>query len=207
MLQSLPFADTLPCPYCRRPLRPLLAGAAGLSTGFECDACGSFPNARDARTRYSVAVGTVSHISDNRRQSPAPDRRMMPRGGRRDSDVNGQHPPVLVGDSDPSARRVLTRALERFSFRVVEAATGEDALALALESSPSVVVAESTLPRDDELQAFIRANSIPYIVTTTNDLGVVPADAVAVLEKPFPLEDLMAQVFRVVRTNGAPVAA
>jgi DNA-binding response OmpR family regulator len=102
---------------------------------------------------------------------------------------------------------VFTRGLARFGFRVVEAATGEEALALAVEASPSVVVAELTLPRDDELQAFIRAHRIPYIVTTTNDFGVAPADAVAVLEKPFALSALLAEVFRVLRTNGAPVAA
>jgi DNA-binding response OmpR family regulator len=141
------------------------------------------------------------------RGADTPDRRTMPRGGRRATDVPGQHPPVLVGDSDDGARRVFARALERFGFRVCEAATGEEALALVEECSPCVVIAESTLPRDDALQSYIRICRIPQIVTVTDPDGVVPSDAAAILEKPFALTALLNEVFRILRAGDAPIAA
>ena len=146
-------------------------------------------------------------FANNRRTSGGPDRRLMPRGGRRLSDVPGSYPPVLVGESDEGARRVFVRALERFGFQILEAATGEEALALAQGCLPSVVVAELTLPRDDAFQAYVRARRIPYVVTVTTDEGVVPQGAVAVLEKPFPLSALLNAVLQVLRTGHSPVAA
>jgi CheY-like chemotaxis protein len=207
MLQSLSVADSLPCPYCRRPLRESSTGHAGLLTGFECDACGSFPDARAARTHYSASVATVSRLSDNRRQAPTPDRRMMPRGGRRAPDGNGEYPPVLVGDSDDGARRVFALGLKRFGFEVLEAAAGEDALTLAQQASPRIVITEATLPRDDRFQEYVQAHGIPCIVTVTNAEGVVPSHAAAVLEKPFPLRELLNEVFRLLREGHTPAAA
>jgi DNA-binding response OmpR family regulator len=131
----------------------------------------------------------------------------MARGGRRDSDMPGRYPPVLVGDSDDGARRVIARGLQRSGFQVLEAAAGEDALALAEAHSPSIVIAESTLPRDDAFQSYMRLRGLPCIVTVTNDEGVVLPDAAAVLEKPFSLKTLLNEVFRVLRAGHAPVAA
>jgi CheY-like chemotaxis protein len=207
MLQSLPVSETLPCPYCREPLRALSTGRAGLLTGFECDACGSFPDARLPQSRYSAAVEAASNRpGDNRRESPTPDRRMMPRGGRRGLDGNGQYPPVLIGDSDDGARRVFVLGLKRFGFQVLEAAAGEHALTLAQEAAPRVVITEATLPRDDRFQEYVQAQGIPCIVTVTNAEGVVPPHAAAVLEKPFSLKELLNEVFRVLRGGHTPAA-
>ena len=123
----------------------------------------------------------------------------MPRGGRRNGDAPGQYPPLLVGDSDSGSRRVFRLLFERLGFRVLEAAAGEEALALAEAHLPCVVIAESTLPRDDNFQAYVRAHRIPCIATVTNEQGTVPPQAVAVLEKPFALSELQREVFRVLR--------
>lgn len=144
--------------------------------------------------------------NDNRRVTPRADRRRMPRGGRRTADLAGRHPLVLVGDTDDSVRRVLAIALSRRGFDVVEATSGEQALSAVEERSPSVVIAEATLPRDDQFQHRVHRRQIPYIVTKTNDEGAVPPDAVAVLEKPFSLGELLEIVTRVIRTGRAPAA-
>ncbi len=205
MAQNLQSAVTLPCPYCRRPLRASARARVALFRGgFECDRCGPFPDTR--LIPYSAQAG-AREAPGNRRDTGAADRRAIPRGGRRTTDVPGRYPPVLVGDSDEGARRVFARGLERFGFQVIEAATGEEALAHAEEYGPLVVIAESTLPRDDGLQEYIRSNRVPYIVTVTNSDALAPPDAAAVLEKPFPLMTLLHEVFRVLRTGHAPAAA
>jgi DNA-binding response OmpR family regulator len=127
----------------------------------------------------------------------ADDRRCVPRGGRRALDMPGRYPPVLVADSDDGARRPCVRYLDRFGFLVEEAATGEAAVAIVDTCHPHVVIAELTLPRDDELQARVRERGIPYIVTATNDIGFVPPGAAAILMKPFPLGALLNEVRRV----------
>ena len=141
------------------------------------------------------------------RRVSAGDRRARPRGGRRQRDVPGRYPPVLVADSDDRVRRVMARGLERCGFDVVEAARGETALELARRRSPRVVVAEATLPRDDEFQTYVQLNRIPCIVTITNDEGVVPPGTAAVLEKPFSLPVLLGEVFRVLRSGTTQTAA
>ncbi len=143
---------------------------------------------------------------DNRRGSRSSDRRAVLRGGRRTHDKPGAYPPILVADSDDGARRVLTLALARFGFEVLAAATGEDALAFVEFRTPCAAIAELTLPRDDAFQARVRIGDVPYIVTVTNDEQAPPSYAVAVLEKPFSLDVLMAAVFRVVRSPRSPVA-
>ena len=66
--------------------------------------------------------------SNERRATPGPDRRLVHRGGRRPADIPGRYPPVLVVDSDASARRPVVRYLNLFGFQVEEAANGEEAL-------------------------------------------------------------------------------
>ena len=128
----------------------------------------------------------------------------MPRGGRRRGDAPGHYPPLLVGDSDDGSRRVLRILFERLGFHVLEAAAGEEALALAEAYPPCVVITESTLPRDDDFQAYVLARQIPCIATITNEQGTVPPEAVAVLEKPFELSELLREVFRVLRRGHEP---
>jgi len=101
---------------------------------------------------------------------------------------------VLVADSDDGARRPLARYLDHFGFELEEVTSGPAAATALDRCRPHVVVAESTLPHDDEFQALLRTRHIPYIVTVTFDMDEVPADAAAVLVKPFPLAALLTAV-------------
>ena len=135
------------------------------------------------------------------RSESRPDRRRVPRGGRRAGDVPGKFPPVLVADSDDGARRPCVRYLERFGFQVEQATTGEAAAAIVEQCRPQVAVAELTLPRDDAFQRLLQTRGIPYIATASTDNPIVPSGVAAVLFKPFPLEALLADVRRVLRSR------
>jgi CheY-like chemotaxis protein len=58
----------------------------------------------------------------------------------------GPSPLVLIVDDTAETRRRLRRLLERDRLRVVEAATGEDALRVIRTSRPSAVVLDLNLP-------------------------------------------------------------
>jgi DNA-binding response OmpR family regulator len=142
---------------------------------------------------------TTTIESTNRRH--VNDRRRMPRGGRRPCDSPGRYPPVLIADSDEGARRPCVRYLEHFGFQVEEAATGAAAVSIVERSRPRVAIAELTLPHDEGFHTRMRNLGIPYIVTTTDDWGAVPADAAGVLRKPFPLAALLNAVRRVLTAS------
>jgi len=56
-------------------------------------------------------------------------------------------PLVLCADDDADIRALLTIRLERAGFRVAQAADGEQALSLARELSPDVLVLDVMMPR------------------------------------------------------------
>ena len=56
-------------------------------------------------------------------------------------------PLVLCADDDADIRALLTIRLERAGFRVAQAADGEQALSLARELSPVVLVLDVMMPR------------------------------------------------------------
>ena len=53
---------------------------------------------------------------------------------------------VLVVDDEPQIRRVVRNALGTESARVIEAATGRDAIDLAAAERPSIVILDLGLP-------------------------------------------------------------
>ena len=68
-------------------------------------------------------MATVPPMAIERQRGARPDRRRVPRGGRRTTDRTGLHPTILVADSYEGARRPCARYLDRFHFQVVEAST------------------------------------------------------------------------------------
>src|SRR5689334_12502109 len=79
-------------------------------------------------------------------RGPSPDRRRVPRGGRRAMDRQGRHPVVLVAESYEGVRRSCSRYLERLNFQVLEAADGEAALSQIAADPPQVILTELHLP-------------------------------------------------------------
>ena len=132
------------------------------------------------------------------RRVSVPDRRRVPRGGRRPYDVPGKHPPVLIADTDESVRRAFVRYLDHFGFRVAQAARIDDHLADDDGSRPDLIVAELTSAAAAKLAS---SPSAPTIVTVTDDLHAAPRYAAAMLVKPFPLPTLLDEMRRVLREH------
>lgn len=111
-------------------------------------------------------------------------------------------PLILCADDDPDILALLVLRLEGAGFRVVQAADGEQALALARDLHPSVAVLDVMMPRltGTEVLGALRADP------ATRDLRVVlvsaraqqsdvetglAAGADAYLAKPFQASELI----------------
>src|SRR5262245_43675645 len=105
-----------------------------------------------------------------------PDRRRVPRGGRRASDRPGRHPHVLVADSYEAARICCVKYLDRLGFGVLETGSGSGVLAHIDAQSAHVIVIEHGLPEAPVSDVVDRLRStspaVPLIVMTS-DLDVV----------------------------------
>lgn len=103
-------------------------------------------------------------------------------------------PTVLVVDDDDVARYIMRDLLADTRYRVIEAASGQDALALARSHRPSVIVLDLLMPGMsgeqvlDELARDASTADIPVIIVTSKPLGEGEREklsrrAVAVLSK------------------------
>jgi CheY-like chemotaxis protein len=105
---------------------------------------------------------------------------------------------VLVCDDDPSLRE-LVRAVLGSRYRFVEAADGAEALALAREERPDLVVLDVMLPGLsgievlEELRMDAALESIPVVVITAwshAEMDVQIAGADRFVSKPFDPDEL-----------------
>src|SRR5437868_1168147 len=85
-------------------------------------------------------------MTSHERRYQGPDRRRVSRGGRRATDAPGRFPNVLVAESYEGARIPCVKYLDRFGFRVDEAADGHEALAKIAATPTHVILMESGLP-------------------------------------------------------------
>ena len=120
-------------------------------------------------------------------------------------------PLVLVADDHEDSRCIVRIVLESSGFRVVEARTGSEALAMARSLQPVVVVLDIVMPELDglELCRRIRAQgALPIIFVSSRDEEL---DRVLGLElggddyltKPFSPRELAARVAAVLRRGRA----
>jgi CheY-like chemotaxis protein len=123
-------------------------------------------------------------------------------------------PLILCADDDPDILALLALRLEGAGFRVVQAADGEQALALARDVHPSVAVLDVMMPRltGTEVLGALRADP------ATRDLRVIlvsaraqqsdvesglAAGADAYLAKPFQASELIELVRSLVTSSAA----
>jgi two-component system phosphate regulon response regulator PhoB len=123
-------------------------------------------------------------------------------------------PLVLVVEDDASMRRFLRASLGSASFRVIEATSSKEAIALAANQNPELVLLDLGLPDGDGIEVTRRLrewSAVPIIVLSAR---TDEADKVAGLEawvddyvtKPFSPRELKARVKAVLRRR-APEAA
>jgi two-component system KDP operon response regulator KdpE len=119
---------------------------------------------------------------------------------------------VLFIDDEVQMRRLIRASLERNGYEVLEAATGEDGIAAAIDSQPGVIILDLGLPDMDGMAVLRRLrewSKVPVIVLSVRDRDsdkVLALDSGAndYLSKPFSTNELLARL-RVVQRYHQPV--
>jgi DNA-binding response OmpR family regulator len=120
---------------------------------------------------------------------------------------------ILLVDDDPLLRRSLSYNLERSSYPTNVAASAEEALAIARERQPDLVLLDIGLPGMDGLDALRQFRSrftMPVIVLTArrrelDEVLGLELGADEYITKPFDLDVLLARIKAVLRRT--PIAA
>ena len=112
-------------------------------------------------------------------------------------------PAILVVDDDRLTRWSIARQLDRVGYRVVEAASGEEALTLLSQAAPNLVLLDLGLPGMDGFAVLGEIRKIqpelPVITMTTDSTSEVSRRAKSLganvhIEKPFDVPGLMTTV-------------
>jgi two-component system, OmpR family, response regulator len=119
-------------------------------------------------------------------------------------------PRVLVIEDDGDLRRLLRRGLEEEGFDVIQASLGKDAVALAKQNSPDLLVVDIGLPdadgRDVTLAIRSRGVESPVLFLTARDqmvdrLAGFSAGGDDYLTKPFEFAELIARLRALLRRS------
>jgi two-component system KDP operon response regulator KdpE len=111
-------------------------------------------------------------------------------------------PAILVVEDETPMRRFLRTALTAQDYRVIEAASGKEALAVATTHNPDVILLDLGLPDIDgiELTRQVREWSrVPVIVISArgreaDKVAALDAGADDYLTKPFAVGELLARI-------------
>lgn len=116
-------------------------------------------------------------------------------------------PRVLVAEDDAGVRMTLELVLQDEGFDVLFAEDGEQALQVALESRPDVILLDQIMPKMDGKEVFAAlqrdgsTRAIPVVVLTGMDRG--PAEdwqGAHFVGKPFSPEQLVAHIRDLLKT-------
>jgi len=110
---------------------------------------------------------------------------------------------VLVADDNEVAQRLCKRVLEKAGYPVLIAADGLQAVDIALNQHPAMILMDVAMPGIDGLEAMRRIKAqvptMPIVVASAHSMSsdrdrFLAAGADDVLSKPFRLADLIAIV-------------
>lgn len=118
-------------------------------------------------------------------------------------------PTILIVEDDASIREYLELGFGYEGFRVVQAATGSEALTLFGREAPDVVVLDVGLPGLDGfavLRAIRERSQVPVLMLTARDgvddrIGGLRLGADDYLVKPFHFGELVARIQAVLRRS------
>lgn len=119
---------------------------------------------------------------------------------------------VLHVEDNEYNRKIVRQLLSRTSFRLIEAADGEEGVAVAQRELPDLILMDVQLPKLSGLEAtrMLRADprtaKIPLVVVTSfalsgDDRRAMDAGASAYLAKPYSPRDLMALIRKFIPEN------
>lgn len=116
---------------------------------------------------------------------------------------------ILVVDDDPKILKALDQALRKEGYEVFRAADGEEALQIARDEDPDLIVLDIMLPKLDgfEVCAKIRAlNNVPVLILSARgeEMDKVVGFNVGAddyITKPFRLSELVLRVRAILRRS------
>ncbi len=118
----------------------------------------------------------------------------------------GAHPPtILLVDDDPNIRKIMSRQLEHWGYRVVTAASGEEGVTRAHTDAPALILLDIMMPKmkGREACAVLKADpktrDIPVIFLTALGLADhiragMELGAEDYVVKPFRPDDLRERI-------------
>ncbi|HSJ05382.1 MAG TPA: response regulator [Longimicrobiales bacterium] len=110
---------------------------------------------------------------------------------------------ILVAEDHLDSRDALRALLEAFGYRVLEAVNGRQAVAVALEQAPDLILMDIMMPELDgfeatrELRRHARTASTPIIAVTAMEGAqrlAIQAGANDFVRKPVDIRGLVAKV-------------
>lgn len=119
---------------------------------------------------------------------------------------------IVVVEDDPDMRGMLSKALVASGYRVLVAATGDDARALFAEVQPDLILLDLMLPDVDGLSlttSFQRLTGAPIVICSARQGQVdrvlsLKLGAADFVTKPFELDELLARVGAALRRSREP---
>ncbi len=121
----------------------------------------------------------------------------------------GAQPLILVADDEPRVTKLVSIALSEEGFRVVTAATGPEAIQMAEEHRPDVVLLDIVMPGMDGIEVMRQlreTRSVPVILVTAKGSTADKAKGLDFgaddyISKPFHPDELAARVRAVLRRS------
>ncbi|GAB2179881.1 response regulator transcription factor [Denitratisoma sp. agr-D3] len=129
--------------------------------------------------------------------------------------MNELRPSILLVDDDPVFRQVMARAMVRRGYEVLEAADGAQALALAQEHGPELVLLDLKLAQDSGLmliESLLALDPQTRIVMLTGYASIATAveaiklGAIHYLTKPVDADQVLAAFGRIEGRADIPLA-
>jgi CheY-like chemotaxis protein len=119
---------------------------------------------------------------------------------------------VLVADDNDVAQRLCRRVLEKAGYSVLIAADGLQAVEMALNKRPAMILMDVAMPGIDGIEAMKRIKAEipnqPIVIASAHSMAsdrerFLAAGADDILSKPFRLADLVAIVAKLTVNSGA----
>ena len=118
-------------------------------------------------------------------------------------------PLVLVADDEPRITKLVAIALTEEGFRVITASNGEEALRLADEYRPDIILLDIVMPDLDGIEVMRQlreSRSVPVILLTAKGSTADKAKGLDLgaddyIAKPFHPDELAARVRSVLRRS------
>lgn len=122
---------------------------------------------------------------------------------------------VLFADDDPLLHRVLSFKLQQQQWQMISAYDGEEAVRLARETQPALIILDGMMPVMDGFAALRELRADPAFAQTpvlmlsarnrdADVVGALDQGANDYLTKPFSPAELLARVSRLTASRTAP---